>query len=131
MRFKLNLLPCLKTFKEVIESYQPKPFLNYKKVTFALKSKADALNHKMLKVIDYGSHYSYKDNDIFIKENSEYSCSCASYLDKAICKHIVLFCIINKKSIPGLSFNEKFSIRKAQRNRRFKYCVASSALDLD
>ena len=62
MRFKFNLLPCLEMFKEVVETYEPKQFLRYRKATTGVKKLATYLIDKernSLKVVEKTCHYTF------------------------------------------------------------------------
>jgi len=102
-----------------------------KKVTSSIKKKATDLfknESTNLKEID-SNNYKFRskskkvykivyDPDCYECPDCTF-CTCSSFLDKAVCKHLTMICIKNKYSLSGLTYLPKFSLRKAQRKGRF------------
>lgn len=134
------MLPALEKFEEELSSLNHKEYVYYKKVTSSIKKKATDLiknESKNLKEID-SNNYKFRskskkvykivyDPDCYECPDCTF-CTCSSFLDKAVCKHLTMICIKNKYSLPGLTYLPKFSLRKAQRKGRFS--KASPALDI-
>ena len=68
-------------------------------------------NNKLFK---YKSETSNRNYEILVNEN-DISCNCLNYLNRAICKHVVMVSLTKKIEIPGIVFQAKFQRRTIQR----------------
>ena len=64
----------------------------------------------------------------YTEHDNFFNCTRASFMDKKVCKHIVMICMIEIRSLPGLIFEKKFSLRSAQRRQGIH--KSSKALDM-
>ena len=57
------------------------------------------------------------ENDL--KNSKKTFCACPQFQSKAFCKHIVMICIIHNINLEGIEPVKKFSMRKAQRYKKY------------
>jgi len=109
---------------------QPLAIILKRKVVFFLKNRVKYLKEKENNSFQYVNEKKIAYNIIIDPDctcpDCTY-CSCYSFLDKAVCKHLALVCLFKKYKYSGLKILNKFSVRKAQRGRPSK---ASSALNI-
>ena len=129
-RIKSNLLVSLKNFEEVLYTYYHKEYNNK-----ILKIPSEVLKRGKLLVLSRAKFLVKKKNKYtYTSESKKYNikidindlaptgtnCDCCYFADKAYCKHLTMIILTEKLEIFGITYNEKFSIRKLQRNNQFK-----------
>ena len=96
-RIKLHLKSCLKVFRELI-SYEGEHFKEISicsKISKLLKVVGKAISESNVLIKDGAKllKYMHQDGSFFIIDLNRKHCTCAWYLDKAFCKHLVGDCI--------------------------------------
>jgi hypothetical protein len=117
-----------------------KEFINVAKVNHSIKEKGSFLLKNRIKYLkeEETNLFKYVNEKRFVYNiilDPECNCpdctncSCFSFLDKAVCKHLALVCLFKKHNFPGLNFSNKFSVRRAQRGRLTKASLALNISD--
>ena len=118
---KLHLKSSLKVFRELIsyESENLKEISICPKISKLLKEARKAISESDVLINDGDNLFKYKhqDGSICKIDLNMKHCSCAWYLDRAVCKHLVGACIKTSTNFPGLVFMPKVFVSRWRRKR--------------
>jgi hypothetical protein len=132
-RLKQNVKTSLETFETLIEyeSDHIAPIRLHPRISKVCRDLAHVIVEKNLlkKIAEDKFTYKHADNSISIINVSSKSCSCLSFHDKAICKHLVVACMETRSNLPGLVVMPKILVtrwRRQKRNKNYTSPIASN-----